>query len=129
MEVFRMITKATNRRTLLTLAAVCGLWFLSNPAVGGQVAIVKLLSNDLPLYDPETMAEVERLQGSQVTFPIMGSLNDMGMYDAMIRGKKYWINPADVVTEAADKLKQRCFASADNQGKSSSARAFGSGCQ
>ena len=62
-------------------------------------------------------------------FPIQASLNDMGMYDAEVGGKKYWINPADVVTSDADKLKERCFANADNQGKSSSARAFGSGCQ
>lgn len=120
-----------NRRAaiLLLLGTVMGL--MPAPAAGEQVVISKLLSNDLPLYQPETMSEVKRLSASAASakFPLPANLNDIGMYDATIDGTLYWINPADVVTNAAADLKERCHANAGTQASSSTARAFGSGCQ
>lgn len=125
-----MIDTTRIRCVFLFLAAVGALWLHSLPAAAGEpVQIVKLLSNDLPLYSPASMAEVKRLPASKVPLPVKASMNEMGMYDAVINGSKYWINPADVVTSAAAELEARCHANAENQGTSSSARAFGSGCQ
>ena len=126
------MTGLWNRRTaILLLAGVCGIGLVPLPAAGEQVVIEKLLSNDLPLYQPDTMAELNRLSASaaQKRFPLNAELNEMGMYNAVIDGKKVWINPADVVTSAAAELKERCHANAGTQATSTTARAFGSGCQ
>lgn len=113
------------------LAGLVGILLTPALAASEQVVIEKLLSNDLPLYQPETMSEVKRMSASaaQAAFPIPATLNDIGMYDAEIGGTLYWINPADVVTSSAASLKERCHANAGTQASSSTARAFGSGCQ
>ena len=121
-----------NRRAaILLLMGTVGVGLVPGSATGEQVMISKLLSNDLPLYQPETMSEIKRLSASAASakFPLPASLNDIGMYDATIDGTLYWINPADVVTSAAADLKERCHANAATQASSSTARAFGSGCQ
>ncbi|WPZ34850.1 hypothetical protein T8K17_01630 [Thalassobaculum sp. OXR-137] len=126
------MTGSWNRRTaILLLAGFCGIGLAPLPAASEQVVIEKLLSNDLPLYQPETMAELNRLSAAaaQQRLPLDAQLNEMGMYDAVIDGKKVWINPADVVTSDAAALKERCHANAGTQASSSTARAFGSGCQ
>ena len=121
------------RAALLLLVGVgaAGAALVPGPAAGEQVSIVKLLSDTLPLYEPETMGEfrIMSFAAAEEAFPIDAVLNDMGMYTAVVDGKKVWINPADVVTSDAASLDRRCNANAGAEATSSSARAFGSGCQ
>ena len=123
-----------NRRAAILLLmglGAAGTGLFPRPAAGEQVKIVKLLSDNLPLYEPDTMGELQTLSyaAAEKAFPIDAVMNDMGMYDAVIGGKKVWINPADVVTSTAAELDKRCHANAGSQASSSTARAFGSGCQ
>lgn len=118
-------------RSLPTLVVVglFGAFLVSSTVTAGGVSVVGLLSNELPLYEPETLNELKRLRSDAVRSPIPVKLNEIGMYEALIGGVRYWINPADVVTSDSKELQKRCMASAGKIGGSTSARAFGSGCQ
>lgn len=98
-------------------------------ASGEPKQIVDLLGSKLPLYEPNSGTPKGAKTKGDLALPVpIKVVNGVGVYEAVIGGSTYWINPADVVTDEAQELKRRCMANVGNQGQSTTGRAFGSGC-